>query len=206
MDKRFLKNFFRVFLILMAFVIFSVSLLKPAFAARQKKAKKKAEVPTVTQTQKKQELLKQAEEKLNNTAWQAQFTRISAATKKETYKDELEFIDKKFASRKLSKEGFSATSFTLNLKGENIIIWETMQTDAKGNLAFWKGEMEGERMRGVLSRQLKDKAAIDYTFVSISKEAITKEEAQKIEKQSQEVLEEKPAEPKIEEKKKRWFW
>lgn len=171
MNRRILRKFFKVLLILMAATIFSFSLSKPAFAARQKKAKAKAIKPSVVELEKRQAMLKAAQEKLNYTAWQVRFMSIGEK-KKESFNDELSFIDNKFASKKMLREGFSATSVTLSLKGENIVVWETMQTDAKGNMAFWKGEIEGERMRGVLSRQPEDKPVADYTFVSVSKEEI----------------------------------
>lgn len=197
-------------IVLMMLVIFSASLVEPAFAARQKKEKKvkKKEVikPAVVEVEKKQTLLKEKQEKLNNTIWQVRFIRIGEEKKKESFEDELEFIDHKFTSKKMLKEGFSATNITFNLKGENIVIWETMQTGPNNDLVFWKGEIESEVMRGVLSLQPQTGEVKDYSFVSISKEIITKEKAQKIEEQSQEGLEEKPTELKKEEKKKKWFW
>lgn len=177
MDKQFLRGFFRMFLIVMVSVIFSVSLIDPAFAARKKKETKKIKETPVEKIQKKQEALKQAQEKINNTVWQVRFMRIGGE-KKEGFEDELSFVDNKFGSKKFLEDGFSPTSFTLNLKGENIIIWETMQTDAEGNLALWKGEIEGEFMRGVLSLQPQKGQVKDYSFVSMSKETIDKEKGQ----------------------------
>lgn len=204
MDKRFLRNFFKVLLILMVFVIFSVSLIKPAFAARQKKAKTKATEPSIVDFEKKQAMLKQAQEKLNNTAWQVRLMRIGEE-KKEGFKDELSFVNNKFASKKFLKEGFSATNFTLNLKGENLIIWETMQTGPNNDLANWRGEIEGEVMRGVLSLHPQKGEVKDYSFVSIGKETITKEKAQEIGQQSQGVPEEKPTELKKKRRKRNGF-
>ena len=208
MKKILFRKFFRIWLVLTFLLVFIWSLTECAFAARKKKDTKKIKETPLVVDQKKQELLKQAQEKLDNAQWQIELIQITVANKKERIKDTLRFVDNKVKSEKLLSEGFPATSYTLSLKGANIVIWETMQTDAKGNLAFWKGEIEGERMRGVLSRQPKDKAAVDYTFVSISKETIKEEKAaaQKIEKQSEEALEEKPKDSKIEEKKKRWLW
>ena len=204
MKKTELRKILSVFIVAVCLVALQFS----AAEARTKKKKGKESITPKIEAVKKGEMLKQAAEKLNNTQWQIKLVQITTAEKKETLRDTLRFIDNKVESKALLSEGLLATSYTLSLKGENIVIWETMQTDAKGNLAFWKGEIEGERMRGVLSRQPKDKPAADYTFVSISKETIKEEKAaaQKIEKQSEEALAETPKDSKIEEKKKRWFW
>jgi len=187
--------------------IITICILSLQFSSAETKTKKKKKETTATKIEaaKKEEKLKQAQEKINDTAWQVRLMRIGEG-KKETYNDELCFVDNKFESKKMLKDGFSETNVTLSLKGENIVVWETMQTDAKGNLAFWKGEIEGEVMRGVLSLQPQKGAVKDYSFVSISKETISKEKVQEIKKQSQEISEEKPTEQKKEEKKKRWFW
>ncbi len=202
MKKTGLRKILSVFLV----TICLLSLYSSA-EAKAKKKKKETAVPKI-EAVKKEERLKQAAEKLNNTQWVIRLIKIPAEIRRSFTEDVLRFAENKIESKLLAKEGFTPTSYSLSLKGENMVIWETMQTDAKGNLAFWKGEMEGERMRGVLSRQPKDKPATDYTFVSISKETIKEEKtaAQKIERQSQEGLEEKPTELKKEEKKKRWVW
>lgn len=194
----------KIFIVFMA-TICLLSLYGSAEAKAKKKNKKTAE-PKIEAVKKEQLLKQAAAEKLGNTRWQIKITQIAAAKKKGSLKDALRFLNNKVKSESLSREGFPATSYTLSLKGENIVIWETMQTDAKGNLAFWRGEIEGEKIQGVLSRHPKDKAATDYSFVSISKETIKEEEAAVQEKEtSREALKQKPAESKIKEKKK-WPW
>ena len=48
-----------------------------------------------------------------------------------------------------------------------------MQTSEKKGLTFWKGELENDKMRGVLSRHIDEKTIKDYTFYSTAKEMIT---------------------------------
>ena len=189
-------NFRKVILILMvAFGSFSLASVTLA-RAKKKNAEKKSEIQEIkvqNDVQKNAQnnvLIQQAQEKLNNSQWQIKLFQLTPSEKNEVSMDTLKFSDNKVVSAKLLSKGFSATSYALSLKGENIVIWETMQTNLYQDMVLFKGEIEGEMMRGVLSQQPKNKPVTDYSFVSISRESIKEEKAamQKIE--SQKVLEE----------------
>lgn len=166
MKKAELRKILSVFIVAVCLVALQFS----AAEARTKKKKGKESITPKIETVKKEEILKQAAEKLNNTQWSIKLIKIPAEIRRSSDEDTLLFTEGKVESKLLTKEGFTPTSYSLNLKGENMVIWETMQTDAKGNMAFWKGEIEGDKMRGVLSRQPKDKPSQDFTFVSLKKE------------------------------------
>ena len=69
------------------------------------------------------------------------------------------------ASERLAKEGFEPSNFTLSVGDDNIPIWETMQSKPDGSNAFWRGELHGEKMSGILSRHAADGTAQDFSFV-----------------------------------------
>jgi len=121
--------------------------------------------------------VKEAEKELNNTKWQISLTQITQAEKKEKLTDTLRFKDDKVEMESLTSQGFPASGFTITIKGDdnNVIVWETMQVSEKKGLAFWKGEIEEGRMRGVLSRHLDEKTVKDYSFYSTAKEMIQEE-------------------------------
>ncbi|MCX5693112.1 MAG: hypothetical protein NTX47_05460 [Candidatus Omnitrophica bacterium] len=119
--------------------------------------------------------IKEAEKELNNTKWQINLSQITQAEKKDKFTDALLFKDGKVEMESLKSQGFSASGFTITVKGDNIIVWETMQTSEKKGLAFWKGEIEEGRMRGVLSRHFDEKTVKDYSFYSTGKEIIQEE-------------------------------
>jgi hypothetical protein len=113
-----------------------------------------------------------AGKELNNTKWQVTFNQITQAEKKDSFTDTISFKDGKVEVAGLASQGFSASGFTISVKRQNTIVWETMQTGEKKGLAFWKGEIENDKMHGVLSRHIDEKTVKDYTFYSTGKEMI----------------------------------
>ncbi len=161
-------------------------------------------------------LLEAAKIELNNMEWKIKLSPIGD-TNAQGYEDTLLFINNKFSSEKLESEKFPVSNYTVSIKGEDIIIWETMQTSEDGGLAFWRGELENNVMRGVLSMRLDEKTHMDFSFYSIQRkelepkppraEEIKKESTpeltkpEEIKKETTEKTEENPAPPK----KKHWW-
>ena len=169
-------------------LVLMLSIVSVSLAAEKKGNAKEQEKPKAVEAKQDEEMakkIKEAEKTLNNTKWQVNFSQITQAEKKEKFADTVSFKDGKVEIESLTSQGFSATSFTISIKGDdnNVIVWETMQVSEKKGLAFLKGEIEEGRMRGVLSRHLDEKSVKDYTFYSTSKEVI------------QEVTPPPPAEP-----------
>lgn len=144
-------------------------------AAQEKEAKERS----IAQ-EKMRKLIQEAKEKLNNTAWQIDLREsMSTASEKSgkgkksssLEKDTLSFRDNKIESSSLISNGFTPTNFTVRLKGKNndIVVWETMQTSADKGVAFWRGEIDNDVMRGVLSWQIDEQTKQDYSFVSAQK-------------------------------------
>ncbi len=141
-------------------------------------AENKEAGPSAIEVKQDEEMAKRIEEagkEINNTKWQVTFTQITQAEKKDSFTDTIRFKDGKVEVASLASQGFNASGFTISVKGQNTIVWETMQTSEKKGLAFWKGEIENDKMRGVLSRHIDAKTVKDYTFYSTAKEMITEE-------------------------------
>ena len=119
--------------------------------------------------QKKQ--LEAAKIELNNMEWKIKLMPMSG-TNAAGYEDTLLFVKNKFSSQKLESEKFPASSYTVSLKGEDVIIWETMQTSESGGLAFWRGELENNVMRGVLSMRPDEKTSMDFSFYSVERKEL----------------------------------
>ncbi|MFH1189765.1 MAG: hypothetical protein V1682_03665 [Candidatus Omnitrophota bacterium] len=152
---------------------------RAARAAEEKEAKER----TLAQ-EKMRKLVQAAKEKINNTSWQIDLREsMSNASDQKggkgkkgaaaLDKDTLNFRDNKIESSSLLSNGFTPTNFTVRLKGKDndIIVWETMQTSADKGVAFWRGEIDNDVMRGVLSWQLDEQNKQDYSFVSSQKGA-----------------------------------
>ncbi|MFA6079732.1 MAG: hypothetical protein WC779_08320 [Candidatus Omnitrophota bacterium] len=149
---------------------------KAAKAAEEKEAKERA-----LAQEKMRKLVQDAKGKINNTTWQIDLRESMSAAgegkgakgkKAESLdKDTITFKDNKIESSSLISNGFTPTNYTVRLKGKNndIIIWETMQTSAEKGVAFWRGEIDNDVMRGVLSWQVDEKNKQDYSFTSAQK-------------------------------------
>ena len=80
--------------------------------------------------------------------------------------DILTFKDGQVSSKNLTAEGFSASNFTPSLMDNTIVVWETMQSNEVGDLAFFRGELRGNAMVGFISMHPKKGGVTEYTFTT----------------------------------------
>lgn len=111
---------------------------------------------------------------LDNTSWNTEIFPIAGGGK--TQKDALIFTDNKFYSEQFSAKGFLSTNYTLTVKDDKMIIWETMQSLEDGQVIFWRGEINEDmtEMRGVLSKQKSPEESESFTFISKEKSPVKK--------------------------------
>ena len=111
---------------------------------------------------------------LNDTRWTIELAPMSGERSEQPKRkptDTLSFSgatktnNGQISSERLAKEGFEPSNFTLSVGDDNIPIWETMQSKPDGSNAFWRGELHGEKMSGILSRHAADGTAQDFSFV-----------------------------------------
>ena len=108
------------------------------------------------------------EREIKGYTWRIKLNLIGGE-KKYSIDDVISFKNNRVVSANISKEGFHASKYTkTNLKNGNI-RWETIQINSKRETANWRGEWDGELMRGVLSRKFSDGSVKDFSFVSVSK-------------------------------------
>ncbi len=149
------------------FIVAALTCGGPAWAKDRVKEKEKEPVAQKTAEKSKQAKLeaeKRAIEALNGTQWTIELSPMSGEQPKRPATDTVRFEGKKVASEKLSKEGFPSTNFTVTLGGDGVTVWETMQTAQDSSVAFWRGELHGEAMRGILSRHLASGKTEDWAF------------------------------------------
>ncbi len=99
-----------------------------------------------------QELLAAKKAELNGHEWDINLT--SAADKSKSDTDTLVFKEMKFDSKAMTSQGFNSTNYTISLQEGGPTVWETMQSTESGNPVFWRGEWEGDSMKGVMSKQI----------------------------------------------------
>lgn len=157
---------------------------------RQKKTEKKEE-EKITE-EKKEEVLKKetappsaivlsgeeareeaetkAREILSSREWAIYLTPMGKKQKRHKMKDDrLVFSKNTVTSQGLSNQGYATSNYTVKVE-DKTIVWETMQNNEKGDLAFWRGELKGVAMRGILSMQSAKGEIKDFSFTTVRPE------------------------------------
>ena len=131
---------------------------RPAAAATQPPASVKS-----PQDKLREEILA----KLTGTSWELELHPFETGEgkKPKVLKDTVTFKDRTVTSERLAKLGYGNSNFSLNVKEDGTATWETMQSKPGEGAAFWRGELEGERMRGVMSQQPTSGQAENFSFV-----------------------------------------
>ena len=70
---------------------------------------------------------------------------------------------KQIKSSFMEKSGYPASNYSLTLGGDGRAVWETMQTKEGEGVVFWRGEVDGATMRGVLSKHPTEGPSEDYS-------------------------------------------
>ncbi|MFA5118421.1 MAG: transposase [Candidatus Omnitrophota bacterium] len=79
--------------------------------------------------------------------------------------DTLNFKNGKFVSAKLNSSGFVSSNYSVTVESNGKLIWETMQSSGEST-ASWHGELQENRMSGILSLRQKGLAPQDFSFIS----------------------------------------
>ena len=102
-------------------------------------------------------------EKLNGTTWSLEL-RPSSAKQGGPQQDTVTFEGKRVVSTLLMGEGYGGSNFTLTVGDDGTATWETMQANTGGDMVFWRGEIRGETMSGVLSKQPALGSSLTFSF------------------------------------------
>lgn len=106
---------------------------------------------------------------LDSTAWMVELRGQGEVKSAYPPFDRVTFKEGKVASRYFSSEGFSPSNFVLTRKADGTQVWETMQRNAKGDLIFWRGEVNKEgSMKGEFSRKGPQGLSEEFAFTSVS--------------------------------------
>jgi len=148
-------------------------------AAKVEAVSAKAETKTETVPQAVVTAARAIEKKLvivlDGTEWNVQLIPtegLSAQDRKVEF-DHLKFMSNRVASQKFAANGYDAAHYTVSQTPEGVIVWETMQRNSSGEMVSWRGEWAGEKMSGVLSKQLTDGKAQVFNFVGTMRDANT---------------------------------
>lgn len=121
--------------------------------------------PPVTEPVKPLSPEDEARAKLDGTSWALEVTPLSGTGKVKEHKDTVSFTARQVTSEKLSKAGYPSSNYSITIGDDDIAVWETMQTKEETGVVFWRGELRGSTMQGVLSKHPTEGAAEDFSFV-----------------------------------------
>ena len=118
------------------------------------------------------QLAAQAKNKLESRQWEVSVT--STGKKAVTETDVFTFAEGKVTSKNLSAQGYKKSNLNVGIQDDGTIVWETMQVNANNNdLAFFRGELSGTTMRGVISMQPVKGEKTIFNFTNASQQAVT---------------------------------
>ena len=107
----------------------------------------------------------EARASLNNTEWDIVITPKSGGDK-ESIKDTLRFIGRQVFSLGFRAEGYPLTNYSLRIKPNGTIVWETMQKKEGEGMLFWRGTWTVDKMTGTLSKRPVEGQNQEFSFVS----------------------------------------
>jgi REP element-mobilizing transposase RayT len=85
--------------------------------------------------------------------------------------DALEFNGRRVASSTTIAQGFQKSTYMTISQPGGRMAWESVQTNANGDVITWHGEWHGPQMRGVMVKQAAGKRAEQFTFVGVARGA-----------------------------------
>jgi len=102
---------------------------------------------------------------IEGTIWEVEIYTVTQDGTTKPIKDKIRFNGKEFESYYFSSQGFSPSNYTVNVRDNGAITWETMQRNPKGEVISWRGDLEGGRMEGVMNYQVSGKNTQNFSFL-----------------------------------------
>ncbi len=100
---------------------------------------------------------------LDGTQWSIELTPLSGE-KGKPQKDMVKFSGRTMSSERMGKAGYPGANISITIGGDGVPVWETMQTKEGEGVTFWRGELHGTTMRGVLSKHPTNDKVQDFSF------------------------------------------
>lgn len=120
-----------------------------------------------TPSAKPEDAINQRKAELNGSQWTIELVPASGRGRAE--RDVITFSEGKVSSVNLENRGFVSVGYSARLKEDGTFIWEAMQTSEKEGQAFWRGDIRGNVMHGVLCIRNKKNRGQDFKFTSVAK-------------------------------------
>ncbi len=86
---------------------------------------------------------------LDGTLWRVDLVVLPPGISKETFHDTLHFTDGLFWSENATKLGFKPARYTMFVRPGSLTTWEAQVSDGRGNTMTWRGDWQGDLMKGI---------------------------------------------------------
>jgi len=104
--------------------------------------------------------------KLDGTQWIVELVTGEGIDSTYPHFDKLIFSQGTVVSNYFLSKGFVASNYSLSIKDDKTITWETMQRNEAGEIVFWRGEEKEGNMKGTFSRRYLNGTTDALTFTS----------------------------------------
>lgn len=105
-------------------------------------------------------------EGLDGTAWIVEFKADLGALTSYPQFDKVVFKKDTVSSIYLASQGFAPSNYSVNRQEDGTLVWETMQTNQKGETVFLRGEEKDGSMKGAFQRRYADTNSDRVSFTS----------------------------------------
>lgn len=105
---------------------------------------------------------------LEGTQWDIEVLPAAVGGEGGLQKDRISFTDGLFRSERLAADGYRATRFTLTLRTGGGYTWETLQSKPGGDSVSWRGDWQGDAMKGVMVIRPAGQSSRDFSFFSVT--------------------------------------
>ena len=105
---------------------------------------------------------------LSGTAWEVQLKPMFASGQMQTNRDVLQFDAARMVSTQLSAAGFPASRYVAGPPHGDGSTWEAVQMGPGGEMVTWRGQVRGDKMLGVMTREQPGSPVQGFRFVGIA--------------------------------------
>jgi hypothetical protein len=134
--------------------------------AADRRAKAKEDATRTVQELARKQIAQKSTDLLNSKEWVIYLvpSGVSAGKKLPVITDVLTFNGGRVASKNLISKGFGDSNYTLTIMADGTAVWETMQRTAQEDLVFWRGELRGDSLTGVMNMHTARGVIEEYSF------------------------------------------
>jgi len=104
---------------------------------------------------------------LDGTAWRVDMVALPAGKSGEILHDTAHFEDGAFWTERSAALGFKPARYTLLVRPGSVTTWETLMNDGRGNVMTWRGDWQGDVMKGVSRHAPAGKEPQVFSFYSV---------------------------------------